>query len=486
MRLLFIPIYTNPANLNGCSSYNVGTKFLSVVSEDPRVYTYWYLPEGWKYQGEPSPLEKHPRIKVIRDRMYKEQYIETGFVPESIYPLFNQYSGKYHVDAVLTERPGSALYMKKLLAHPFTRMTKGPSKRWLGKVPPLVTFIRDPFVKTQDIHIISEVEEMAQTLGYLSSYNIFYSQNDLDIALNVAKRYLNFAQVRKIMNQSVVIPSGTDCDELDKIKEKIPKRKRFTVLVAERLQASENRSEILDAVDYLFRRGMDIDLVVSSQAGIGTDVLMKYRQTLEHVEVHQKNPRDKYLRLMNECHACITSATRHSYPQALMEQLYCGLIGVLPDKPWVDAVLPNYPFKFKAGSLNEMTALLKWITENYEEAKKRVAWVPEYIRKNYNVRETNQRMLDFIKEKTEEETSKITSTSGYVELMEDINDFRITEQELIRRVREKSRHKMPFNDPTVRMAFGHSKAMLFKIMREKGYYDTCEGEFVTFQKEETN
>lgn len=483
MRLLFLPVYSNH-NLNGCSTYNTAKKFLNIAVQDPEVFVHWYLPSGgkWHYEGSPDPVENHKKIKVHKASMTVDQYLEVGFLPDGLYEKFNQYTGEYVIDAVLTERPASALYMSKLLQHPFMR-TNAKGDKYIGKIPPLVTFIRDPFVKKKELHNVSDVEEFAQTLGYATSYNIFFSQHDLDMAVAVAKKYLNFAQVKKMIDRSTIIPTGTDTEELDKIKAQTEKRKKFTVIIAERLQSNNKQSDILDAVDYLFRRGMDIDIIVSSQTDISGFIKSNYKQTLEHVEIYPRNPREKYLPLASSCHASLTATVNHSYPQGIMEQLYLGLIVILPDAKWVDAVLPNYPYKVKRADMNQMVAMMKYISENYEEAKQKIAWIPEYIKKNYDIRVTNKKMLDWMKQKVEEEKSKHKVLSGYVDLVKDLNVSRITEKELLEYCKKNSKYGMKFNDPNRRLAFSHCKVSLYEAMNKVGYRDTCDSPYAVFVKD---
>lgn len=482
MRLLFLPVYTNK-NLNGCTSYNTGKKLVRQALENDDVFIHWYLPsmrptDPWYYHSEPDPIENAPRLLVHRARMEVEQYTEVGFVPQDIFKKFSQQWGQYHIDAVLTERPASVWYLRKLLKHSFSK-DSADGKKHTGKTPEIVTFVRDPFVKSTELHGINRDEELAQTMGYLLSYNIFFSEYDFDLATKVAKKYLNFAQVKRLRDRSIVISAGTDTEELDTYKQNAVPRDKLTILIAERLK-SGTLMNILEASDYIFKRGADIGVVVSSQAAFNPATLKNYPTLFEHAEKYSANPREKYLELAAQCHVTMTMPSTHSYPQGLMERLYLGNVGILPDYPWVDSVLPNYPFKVPSRNVPQIIAMTQWVLDNYEEAQKRVAWVPKYIKENYDSRVCTQRMLDFMKEKVEYEKSKTSPLGGYLDVVDSIPYEEIEESALLDYMHKNTDNKVKFNVPGVNLAFQNNKAALFLAMESAGWQDTCEGPFAKF------
>lgn len=484
MRLLYIPLITNK-NLNGCTSYNTGSKLIQqAVERNDDIFVHWYLPEvggdsKWHYTAGPDPVEAHPRVMVHRVSMSTDQYMQGGQVPPDLFEKFSQIEGKFHVDVVLTERPKVAMLIRETLQHTFTRFAETGEGRYLGKTPPLPVVIRDPFVKSKELHVISEVEEIAQTMGYMTSRNIFFSQYDLDLALKVAKKYVNFAQVRKIREQSVVIAAGTDTEELDRIKEGTQKRDRFTLLIAERLKNGQ-LMDVLDAGDYVFKRGNDIDVVVSSQTAFNKKTVRAYPTLFEHAELHPENPRSKYLKLACEMHATVTMPSTHSYPQGLMERLYLGNVGILPDYPWVDSVLPNYPFKAPGRNVKSVVGMIYWVMENYEEACKRVAWVPQYIKEHYDTKIVTQQMLDFMRDAFEEAIAAGSPTRGYEEVVEQLEGGTITRDELLKFVKDNTIYKVEFNTPGQSAVFCNCAASLYAVMKRLGWTDTCEGPYPVF------
>jgi len=483
MRLLYLPLYTNK-NLNGDSSYNVASKFIASAVERG-WFVHWVLPQvgggsRFHYEGSRAAIENHPQVLVHRVPSIEDQYMQTGVVPADVlFRLFSQHQGRYHIDAVLTEKPASAAYVRKLLQHPFTRPAKGKN-RWLGKTPALPMFVRDPFTKSQELHIISDVEEVEQSVGYLTSYSIFMCQTDFDMASKVAKRYLNYGQVKKMQARSVVLPPGTATAELLPVREAAVKRDRFTVLIAERLKNGA-LMDSLDAVDYMFKRGYQMDVVISSQSELNRKTLMNYPTVFEHAELHPANPRDQYLPLAAACHATITMPSTHSYPQGLMERLYLGLVAVLPDYPWVHTLLPDYPFVVKR-NVKSMVAMLKWIEENYEEAKQKVAWVPGYIEEHYDAQLLAEKTMRHIEETTALVRASSAPSSGFLELIDQFDFDEADEETLFEYMKAHSTTGLSFNNEGKTAAFGSYKSQLFQAMRHRGWEDTCEGPFVTMRR----
>lgn len=483
MRLLYLPLYTNK-NLNGDSSYNIAKKFIRNAVERG-WYVHWVLPQvggrsRFHYAGGRDPIENHPQVLVHRVASVEDQYIQTGVVPADwLYKTFSQHEGRYHIDAVLTEKPASANYVRKLLQHPFTRPAKKRG-RFLGKTPVLPVFVRDPFTKSTDVHIISDVEELEQAVGYLLNHAVFMCQPDFEKAMDGARRYLNYGQVKRFAERAVVIPPGTATDELVRIREETPKRERFSILIAERMK-NGTKMDVLDAADYLFASGRPVDVVISSQGDVNKMTLMNYPTVFEHAELYPMNPREKYLPLAASCHAVITMPATHSYPQGLMEQLSLGLVAVLPDFPWVDSVLPNYPFKVQRNK-KSMVAMLEWVQDNYEEACARIAWVPGYIAEHYESRMMTDATLGHIEQTVRKAWASMTPVGGYVELLEELEADEVDEDELYAFLNAHSVTGLTFENEHKTASFGNYRSHLFHAMRSAGWVDKCDGPFVTMRR----
>jgi hypothetical protein len=70
------------------------------------------------------------------------------------------------------------------------------------------------------------------------------------------------------------------------------------------------------------------------------------------------------------------------------QQLYVGLIMILPDADWVKELLQDrysdYPFLYEDGKMDQADALLRHIYEHYDECKKQVGWVPGWLKEKYD------------------------------------------------------------------------------------------------------
>lgn len=467
MRLLVFPTYSNTVNLSGCSAYNLSMKFIRNVLENNKdVFVYWALPsfEDGLWTNNITPLQ-HDRLKIFHVPMVKSQYAEVGFITKDIYDLFNQIVGKYHIDAVICERPAAAMVLRKLIQHYFdARSVRFP------------VFLREPFIKTAEMHGISEVEEIAQTVGYLSSHVIVYSKNDHDELMRVARKYLNPASIRRVMERIRLIASGTDCDELDKHRH-VKKRDKFTVILCERMAAQQQSAELTTVLDHMYSAGHNIHFIISTQAGG-----VKINERIEDwADILTKNSRDNYLKLMPACHAFLSTSVHHSYPQALMEQLYCGLIGVFPRRDWFTSIMPEYPFMYAPGDFVEAGAMLRWISENYNEAKKRVAYIQDLMREKFNVRKQSLVMFDWIREEVLKARSEAGVPGGFVDVFKDIDlADGFTLDDALDWFKSKSKYKIELRED--KGGFSTSKSLIVELLHRLGYEDSCDKEQPTFFK----
>lgn len=468
MRLLVVPCYSNTVNLSGCSAYNLSTKFIrSVLDTHEDVFIYRMLPsfDDGVWNNNIVPFE-HPRLRQFHTPMLKSQYVEVGMVTKEIYELFNQVIGKYHIDAILCERPAAAMILKKTVQHYFDERSV--------EVP---VFLREPFVKTMEMHGVSQIEEMSQTFGYLASNVIIYSEHDKSQLLKVSRKYLNPSAIKVLLDRVRVIASGTDCDEFDKVKAVAVKREKFTVAVCERLTAQQQGDALTTIMDYVYSSGRDIGFMISSQSGGG-----KFNKRIEDwAEIYLKNSRENYLKLMPTCHAFVSCSVHHSYAQALMEQLYCGLVGVLPAETWFTSIMPDYPFMYKPGDFIAAGTLIRWIQDNYEEAKQRVEWVPAYIRKNYDVKKKSLDMFDWMRAEVERASKEAKVANGFVEVFKDLDlkdGFSL--DDALDWFKSKSKYKIELRED--KGGFSTSKSLIVELLHRMGYVDKCDDEVPRFYK----
>lgn len=65
----------------------------------------------------------------------------------------------------------------------------------------------------------------------------------------------------------------------------------------------------------------------------------------------------------------LSTSVRESFGLYFLELLLAGSVGVFQRYPWIESLLPNYPF---IGSQEELVPMMTWVRNNYEEARARI------------------------------------------------------------------------------------------------------------------
>ena len=107
------------------------------------------------------------------------------------------------------------------------------------------------------------------------------------------------------------------------------------------------------------------------------------------------------------------SADHLVYPTACFEQLYAGLV-VLIRRTGVEAEFlpPDYPFLFDKDE--ECATMLRWVYEHYDEAREKVAHVPDWVRPRFDRPTGINKLLEYVEDAVTER--RASARSGYREL----------------------------------------------------------------------
>jgi hypothetical protein len=108
-------------------------------------------------------------------------------------------------------------------------------------------------------------------------------------------------------------------------------------------------------------------------------------QSNEAIEVTFECEQPEFLRKAAACHVSLWMSKVEGLTVGMLQQAYCGLVLILPRSDWVKEILrekyEDYPFLFTRDK--EAEGRLRWVYEHYEEAKKLVSWMPQWVKDTY-------------------------------------------------------------------------------------------------------
>ena len=399
MRLLLYPVY-NQHVLKADSIYHISEAFARYLAENG-WHVHWVVPmrereeDGnaltwYKTDGtvldDPSTLP--PNVTLRPTRLYTSYRMQESTTPEWVlkefHPLWREGTV---VDAILTTSSIHGHFLKQAFQETYNRADPIPVISWDlllrgGEGPNEVTSI-------------GESELILQTLGHTVTHPIFESPIAYEIALENARKFLKPAYIKKLLeDRSTVIPLGANFAKIDK-HTSARKNERFTVYFGGRFTPSKGIDLIAEVADYLYKRGMPINIEFSTGTNSANRIKLL---TDKHssIRVHTNMTQAKAFEVMTRCHAFICASSHELFGGAFWEQMYAGLIGIFKKAKWNEGLLPpDYPLLFDTPI--EAYTLLKDVYENYEQWKERLAWVPKWVEENYDYRFTFARMAEYIR-----------------------------------------------------------------------------------------
>jgi glycosyltransferase involved in cell wall biosynthesis len=237
-------------------------------------------------------------------------------------------------------------------------------------------------------------EKVRETWAALSCPILFNSEQQRAQFAKTASAYIRPSVVME-MAKAYVVPIGMDVDRFtaaDKSAGRIKWR------WAGRLDSYKGADDALEIVDSAFRLGCDIEMTVTTfgtyvDSDYTRDLLAKY----PHVKQDHNLSADGYVAALQDAHLFVCCSHIESFGMVAFESLLCGQVGVLLDKPWRKGIFPEeYPFVAKTKV--EAVAMVKWICNNYAEAKKMIEWVIPWILAKHGPDVIAERLEDCLRE----------------------------------------------------------------------------------------
>lgn len=477
MRIAVIPMATI-RNIAGDSEFLTFYRFAKRLAElKDDVFFYFVVPMT---QIENLPLNS--KIKYIFEHpesgVYYNYYDQLVDVPATFLQTFNSRIGKYVVDAVFTSRTESAPILNRQLVD-----------YRIGSVIPVVIDESKAADFGEGYGIKNPLMLMARCLGYALSYSIFGHEEERNIAVKVANRYLSPSSVRNIVEKSYSIGYGVDCDRLDILSKDVMKSEKFTVFFGGRMGVTKRADKVVEIYDKFFQFGRDVKIVVTSpkeEVWFGAALKTKFPE----IEFYKNLSADDYVSKAKSGHVFVSGSKLEGFTVGVMEQLYMGLVGILPDLPWARGLIgernKQYPYYYK--NWDEAAAMLRFVYENYEKAKKAICWVPNYVKVRFGLDNEILRKFDVIENAVKDMSKNVNGLLGErsIELIErSLISLRGREvfslDDIVEVVAENS-DILEIKDILAPRRGRISKIAIYKYLIGNGFKDLCKREVPDFAK----
>ncbi len=369
MRVVILPIVTF-TNTAGESEYVMHRQLArDVVKSGRDAFFYLVVPRHARAQVVNEPGIQH----VFEDDLgvFYEVHSER---PVTFGRLFSPRRGTYPVDAILTTRTGHASALARSL--------------WDFRGPTIPVFVDESMAADYSSLVVGNTNDLdlaIRSMGYVSSaISFFDTQLELDTALRAGRRYLSGWALDQLTEKCRLFPCGLSTAKADRARAAVPERaEKFTLFFGGRLNAMKRADMLADIMERFYQSGRDVRVVLCTPKSAR---FLELRGGMEFAEVHTEMNSEQFLKKACEAHVMLNTSQIEGFSIGLMEQLYLINVVLLPKLEWVRSLLrekyDEWPFLYS--TKDEAYTLLCWVFEHWEEARAMVAWLPAWIKENFD------------------------------------------------------------------------------------------------------
>ena len=382
MRIAFVPCVTH-TSWSTESEITQFRRFARTVWEHDGVVSYLLIPSNMlddsKVEDEP------PYLFNIKTGLWQKFHVAMGNMPKGFDQLVNTGLPKLYADMVVTTRTGAAGYMQRQL--------------WDGKQTILPVFIQEQMAadySTPVVTMIDDIDLMARSMSYAVCRPLFATDLEKKSAVTACRRFLTASVCRKIAAKSPVFPHGISFEAVDKVQKKLKgkKNRSFTVFFGGRLNALKRANQLMATYDKFYASGRPIRIIITSP------LPSMPKKAPREIELKDSLNTEQFLKECCKAHVLLASSRIEGFTAGLHEMMATGMVTILPDLEWAKVLLKekwaDYPFKYK--TFAEAYALLTVVYDDYEGARKKVAWMPQWLRDNVREQDCSIKIYEWMKE----------------------------------------------------------------------------------------
>jgi len=329
---------------------------------------YLILPADLRFIDKVPKVEGLHYVKLGKYRRFNELM---GTMPPNLDEYLNYGYPKLFADAVMVVRTGIAGHIQRML--------------WRGEkeyIPVIVDEAMAADYSSPMLKNLEDIDLISRSFSYAMCQPIFHTTLEKATALRACRRFFKEKICSEVSRKSWIAVKGISFERVRRVKSKVKRKNaKFTLFFGGRLNAMKRKRFLVEIYEKFFAAGRPIRIVITSPTGWTPG-----ERIPPGFEVLERVPPDEFVERCCKAHAYLASSRIEGFSVGFVEQLVTGIVAVLPDLPWAAALLKDrwskYPFKYKNG--NQAYGWLKWIYENYEEACKRISWVPEWVEEEYH------------------------------------------------------------------------------------------------------
>lgn len=473
MRILVIPDCTNPIrrDILFLMSWK-WVEYVHRVRDD--VFFEVVLPAKDKVWGE-YPTEEYEKLERVR--LHYVPMISTGGIQQvqdvsselvniihspdgvwatrPIYELFNLGKTGLYYDAVHSMRAILAPVLKKLLKAKFPKFAVNvPLFNFSGSVR-----VSDGarMVAYADY---GEEDVLAETVGWLTDYACFMTEQERKIAMENAMKYLAPSQVLRLERNSIAgLIGGLDCEKLEaKMIDRKPKDELVVFFGGRWVEGHKGFTTALETVDKIYRVGRKIRMICTTPED-ESERIAELRKRYPFAEFLDKCDQATFFEKMKEGHVFLCYARFEPFGYAWAEMMYSGMLGVFVagSDTALNLAPPGYPLVVP--NKGDVLQVLDFLSKSPQECDPTVEgslaskWLPkvrEHL-KGYDKSVQNMKVMDWMEKVTDEHYARdFPGTGSFADLcrlaLDEFGDGPVPIGDVYEMMSKKSKSGRPFGN----------------------------------------
>ena len=376
MKLLLIPHISTKEDIYKESDFIVWKQFIESWGDD--AFCYVLLNEGAVISEE----LKLPNVEYIRLGEWFPSDSSQMMVSDKIYGLFNPINGKYQVDAILTSKVCLAPSLKRMFS--YTDNIRIP------------VYVLDQWVPAGVSNNLS-IDLRLRSLAYSECPTFFLTEREFGLAKDFSSKFLSSKAMSDFHRNSVVRSQGIHAKRIFDYSQSVEKFDKFTFVFSARFNPNKQWDKVLEVYEDIFRMGRDVQIKAVStlnEAALPDNL----EQRFSKVEFIPTQTFTGYVDLISRSHVAVSMSVDEGFAAGWAEHICTGYPVVLPNKDWAISLVGDSDYPYLYSSEIELIAMLRWIVDNYDEAKSKMTKYVEYFVQRHDVKIASQEILNLVKD----------------------------------------------------------------------------------------
>ena len=250
---------------------------------------------------------------------------------------------------------------------------------------------------------LSQIEKRLRSLAYSECITFFPTDRERRIAAGFSSKFLSSKAMADFYEKSVVRSQGIPAKRISSYANEVNKYDKFTCVFSARFNSNKQWDKILEVYEDIFRMGRDVQIKAVATTASPADLDKRFSK----VEFIPTQSYEDYVDLISRSHVAVSMSLDEGFSFGWSEHICTGNPVLLPNKSWALGLVDDkYPYLYN--SEVELIAMLKWVYDNYEEAREKMSKYADYFVSTHDIQTAADDILSRVSDTMGESWAKLS------------------------------------------------------------------------------